>query len=209
VFNEDVTQAITNGFKDTDELMLQTAQDEGGWNDGCTAAVAIVLGMSVAVGNVGDAEALLARVDEESEELQPVVLTKIHKPSDPEEKARIMGEGGMVLGGRVGGALAVARALGDLQFKVPSNEGEIKVGKLISEEPFTRSIGLEPLRDKYLVVACDGIFESLTHADVVKYVSENDDGRPLEEVAEGLCNHAHAKWSADNISCCVVRFHWG
>lgn len=207
-FATDVEEAIRSGFVAADVELLKTAEEEGGWNDGCTAAVAMVLGPRVIVGNVGDAEVILARENEESGELAPVVLTKIHKPSDPEEKARIMEAGGMVLGGRVGGALAVARALGDLQFKRPSSEGEIQVGKLISEEPFTRSTDLVPLRDKFIVVACDGIYESLTHADVVAYVHENWD-KSAAEISEGLCKHAHAKGSADNISACVVKFQWG
>eukprot|EP01094_Clydonella_sp_ATCC50884_P027901 TRINITY_DN8216_c0_g1_i1.p2 TRINITY_DN8216_c0_g1~~TRINITY_DN8216_c0_g1_i1.p2 ORF type:complete len:265 (-),score=91.11 TRINITY_DN8216_c0_g1_i1:601-1395(-) len=207
-FGTDPEEAIRTGFMEADVALLKTAEEEGGWNDGCTAAVALVLGPRVVVGNVGDAEVIMGRENEESAEVEPLVLTKIHKPSDPEEKARIMAQGGMVLGGRVGGALAVARALGDLQFKRPSCEGEIEVGKLISEEPFTRSVDLEPLRDKFIVVACDGIYESLSHADVVAYVSGNFEKSP-QDLSEGLCKHAHAKGSADNISACVVKFQWG
>ena len=49
---------------------------------------------------------------------QQVVLTEKHRANDPKEKARIEKAGGAVFSGRVFGALAVSRSLGDGDFKV-------------------------------------------------------------------------------------------
>ena len=48
---------------------------------------------------------------------EPHALSVDHKPDDEAEKKRITAAGGWVKDGRVMGALAVSRALGDFEFK--------------------------------------------------------------------------------------------
>ena len=40
-----------------------------------------------------------------------------HKPTNPEERERIINAGGVVLTARINGSLAVSRALGDFDYK--------------------------------------------------------------------------------------------
>lgn len=49
-------------------------------------------------------------------------LTRDCKASRPDETARIVAAGGFVSNGRVRGALAVSRALGDAQYKAGGQE---------------------------------------------------------------------------------------
>ena len=53
----------------------------------------------------------------DSGDWEAVCLTHCHIAADAAESARIMGEGGIVINGRVAGKLAVARAFGDKEFK--------------------------------------------------------------------------------------------
>lgn len=49
-----------------------------------------------------------------------VPMTVDHKPTEPQEEARIRSAGGFVIRGRVNACLNVSRALGDAQFKTVS-----------------------------------------------------------------------------------------
>jgi len=213
-----IEDALFKGFVDTDVKLLEAAREAGGWNDGCTVVVALLMGRSLYTANVGDAEALLVRLDETEEEVEFQLLTKRHSPTDPEERERIVSEGGMVLGGRVGGALAVARALGDLQFKTPVTDGEVKVGKLVSEEPHVASIELEPVKDQFIVVGCDGVWEAMSHKDSVQFVwekvkalrEENKtiDKEVVDNLAKELVAYSISRGSRDNVSACIIMLDW-
>ena len=63
------------------------------------------------IANCGDSRAVLCR------DGVPVVSTKDHKPSDPEERARAQAAGAWVTQKRING-LAVSRSLGDFDCKL-------------------------------------------------------------------------------------------
>jgi len=80
-------------------------------DSGSTAVCALVFPDCIYIANCGDSRAVLCHGG------IPVASTKDHKPTDPEEKARIEAAGGMVIGTRVQGILAVSRSLGDIEPK--------------------------------------------------------------------------------------------
>jgi len=207
-FITDTEKAIREGFLKTDEEFLEKArsQDEK-WNDGCTAVIAIFLGTKLFVANCGDAEILLGR-KEDNNEFTGLELTHKHKPSDPVEKDRILAAGGMVLAGRVGGALAVARAFGDLEFKTPFQDGDLHIGKLITAEPHVTCIDLVPDSDLFLIIGCDGVWERMGHKDSVHFVGQHLAEEGAEITSEMLVNRAFSKKSQDNISCTIVELCW-
>ena len=61
--------------------------------------------------NVGDSREILVINNELT------MTTEDHKPTNNEEKERIIKAGGYVSGGRVDGDLALSRAFGDFQYK--------------------------------------------------------------------------------------------
>ena len=80
---------------------------------GSTAATLIVMGRRLFAANVGDSRVVLCRVGG-----QCVELTSDHKPSRPDEAARVRAAGGFILHKRVMGELAITRAFGDKSFKM-------------------------------------------------------------------------------------------
>jgi protein phosphatase 2C family protein 2/3 len=52
------------------------------------------------------------------------------------------------------GSLAVARALGDKDFKFPFNKAE---GDFVTAEPFIAKIEFTPQHD-FLIISCDGLW---------------------------------------------------
>ena len=80
---------------------------------GSTAATVLLMGRRLFAANVGDSRVVLCRGGG-----QCVELTSDHKPSRPDEAARVRAAGGFILHKRVMGELAITRAFGDKSFKM-------------------------------------------------------------------------------------------
>lgn len=93
---------------DKDFITPKTAPQSGS-----TAATVILLGRRLFAANVGDSRVVLCRGGG-----QCVELTSDHKPSRPDEAARVRAAGGFILHKRVMGELAITRAFGDKSFKM-------------------------------------------------------------------------------------------
>ncbi len=152
-------------------------------NSGATAAIVLIdtVHGEVLSANLGDARSLLNRG------AQAVELTKIHQPQMMEERARIEAAGGSVVSNRINGVLAVARAFGDRMFKstsiaaeetyrYPSVDTSCKDLDQTSPAAFAccavpalSVTRLQP-QDKFLIIACDGLFDVLTPQEAVDFV---------------------------------------
>lgn len=155
-------------------------------NMGCTAVAALVMGRTVHVANCGDTRAVLCSSVGIAER-----LTLDHKPSLPEEVARIEALGGVVRNGRVQGQLAVSRALGDANF-----------APFISPEPYLRSVTCTE-DNTHLILACDGLWDVFPDSLAGQIVANQPEP---SDAAAMLRDRAFASGSTDNISVIVVRF---
>ena len=156
--------------------------------------------------NTGDSRAVISRGN------FAVPLTLDHKPTWPEEKYRIEKKGGVIEydsrnvrdelkdAPRISG-LSVSRAFGD-----------------ISAEPYvinTPDIYRYKLNknDRFMVLACDGLWDVLSNDSVVNYVLEhcycmetNKRKNKQINIAKKLTDYAIEKKSEDNITVIVVFF---
>ena len=94
--------------------------------------------------NVGDARIVLCRNG------KALRLSYDHKGSDDNEGKRIASAGGLILNNRVNGVLAVTRALGDAYMK-----------DLVTGHPYTTETVIQPDIDEFLILACDGVSDSV------------------------------------------------
>lgn len=133
-------------------------------------------------------------------------LTYRHKPSSPEERKRIEEAGGHVVFGRVMGTLAVSRAFGDFEFKVPTNKSK---ADYVSSDPY---LAVEELTedDVALIVACDGVWDVLKYDDAAQLVYEQMTKfkKTPGEAAHALITRALEKASRDNVSAIVIYMKW-
>jgi len=107
----DYRNAIKQGFYATDNEM-RGDQVVGNSDSGATTIVALITPEDVMyIGNAGDCRAVISRGGD------AVALSMDHKPTLPQETARIRRAGGVVEDERVEGDLAVSRALGDFEYK--------------------------------------------------------------------------------------------
>ena len=149
------------------------------YKDGATMALALLKDDAIISAHLGDSRVLLI-----SDTGAVRHETKDHKPLDRDEIDRILAMGGRISNQRTGGVLAVARSLGD--FDVHG----------IGYEPVIKTIKLTP-SDKWLVVACDGVFDVLTNKEIGHMSRSHNNAT---EFAYAIRNVAYSRASLDNIS---------
>ncbi|KAG9391058.1 Protein phosphatase [Carpediemonas membranifera] len=140
--------------------------------------------------NVGDARAVLYRSNGEV-----IRLSRDHRIKDPAEAQRIRDNGGFIAMNRVNGILAVTRALGDHLLKeVIVSEPDISVHTITDA-------------DKFLIIACDGLWDSMSDKEactkaeeLLEQHKEHPVGERTAAVADGLVKEALAKGTYDNVS---------
>lgn len=122
-------------------------------------------------------------------------LSMDHTPNVPSEAERVRRAGGAVFRGRVDGQLAVSRAIGDHSLKRSG----------VSAQPTQQHIPLTK-DHKYMIVACDGIFDVLSDRDVVDLVGRSfKDGASSTQAAAVLVKEALARGTTDNVSAMVIK----
>jgi len=170
----------------------------------------------------------------------PVQLTKDQKPEDSEELTRLVECGARVKrlvdedGNRVGPyrvwemnsnipGLSMSRSIGD---QIAKSLGVIAT-------PIVTEMDIDPKHDNFIVVASDGIWDTMDNDDVCNYVEyfrskcqrhhkRTPKGEPVfygnSNVGQLLCEEARVRWFSivededvliDDISCVVIEFTLG
>lgn len=153
---------------------------------GTTVAAFYVIGDKFYASNVGDTRVVIGKGNGFT------LLTKDHKPYLDEERERIERLGGRVITydiPRVQGILAISRALGDPYLKpYVSAYPNVVEGELGKE-------------NDYVIVACDGVWDVLEPAYVIKIARDLKD---VELAAKRIGEVALTMGSTDNITVLVV-----
>ncbi|KAI3657787.1 hypothetical protein MP638_000758 [Amoeboaphelidium occidentale] len=180
-----IVELISKLFTDTDEELC----DKKGIHSGCTAALAYTTLRNnirrLYCANAGDARVVLSRKG------KAVRLTYDHKGMDSGEIKRVIDSGGFIMNNRVNGVLAVTRSLGDMSMK-----------DLVLSQPFTTETVMT-LDDDLMIVACDGIWDTLSDQEAVNLIKDVQDP---QEASDLLVKYALENGGVDNITCIVVRF---
>lgn len=173
---------------------------------GCTANVALITKTEIYVANAGDSRAYLY-----TESGETVPLSTDHKPDVITERARIYAAGGYVSDGRINDNLNLSRAIGDLEMKknpkLPPDQQMISAFPDVVIRPLDKTC-------KYLVLGCDGIWETLSAEDILKTVDNLLSKVPkpsLVYVCNELLDRLVAKdttegTGCDNMSLIIVEF---
>lgn len=198
----DLEAALTRSFLKADELIKED-DDLHDTRAGTTAVAVLVTGEGkILCANAGDSRAVLCRSG------RALDLSIDHKPFLDTERARIEAAGGFVMLGRVNGNLALSRAIGDFEFK-----GNQELGvkdQAVTADPEIRTEELKP-EDRYMIVACDGIWDVKSSQEVCDFISSKmDAGVPLDKICEDLCDDCIASepggLGCDNMTVVIVEF---
>ena len=179
-------QGIVQAFQLTDCLFCDKSPIKGG----TTVALTILDHTNLLTANIGDTKIVLVR--ENSFE----ILSYDHVASDISEQSRIEMAGGYVISVhntlRVCGQLAITRSIGDARYK-----------DYLIPIPYFRNTRLG-IEDIAIVIASDGLFETLSPAQTAHVVRENQRLRH-SEIAELLSSEAIDGGSKDNVTVMVIK----
>lgn len=186
-------------LSDDGSTLLKEFKADGDANNsfaGCTAIVVLMINDIIYVANAGDSRAVLYTTNNEV-----IPLSTDHKPDLEAEKQRIHKAGGYVSDGRVNDNLNLTRAIGDLEYKKnPALEPEEQIISAfpdVVEHKITKS-------DKYLLIGCDGIWETLSTPDIFSIADlriKNNPDVKLSIVVEELLDKLIAKETMEGVGC--------
>ncbi len=187
--DREMEAALKRAFAECDEHVGRAV--EGSLGCGATAGVVLVRKEGgrrlVHVANCGDVRATLCRGP------TAVRLSVDHKADTVEERARVEAAGGQVIGRRVQGVLAVARALGDHALK-----------RFVTGEPYVATVELQA-EDTHLVLACDGLWDVMSDQDVCDIIRDMPEETSCLNVAKHLISKAITLRTSDNITVVVIK----
>jgi len=126
--------------------------------------VALLVGRELYVANAGDSRCVVCR------DGKAIEMSYDHKPEDEPERQRINKAGGRVTqDGRVNGGLNLSRAIGDHAYK--TNKELPLSEQMISPVPDVKKLTIDPEKDSFVLLACDGIWNSLSSQETVDFIS--------------------------------------
>ncbi len=155
---------------------------------GSTAATVFLRHDELTFAHVGDGGILLVAGG-------PTVLTEPHRVDNPVERSRIIKAGGEIAGGYVVRGLRglmPTRSFGDSYFR--------PVGVMAIPEVGVRRLTAD---HRFLVVACDGLFDILGADEVAQVLLQSDGAR---QGGEGLQAEVFARGGTDNLTIVVIEF---
>lgn len=229
---KDTALAFVESIVSTDRQVFNTM---GKTDGGSTCISAAVLNRMLFVACLGDARSVLYESAGPNGPAKTIAMSDDHKPQNRKETERIHSCGGTVMAGRVCGCLAVSRALGDFEFKFTGNRFIPNKELMVSNVADIKQINITD-NTKFLILACDGLWDVLTNEDATAYVVDwlrkqplpkgalapaapstvHDGGIPsangdlqklLDKCSYSLCDHAIHCGSMDNVSVMIVAFH--
>lgn len=196
--------ALRQTFLELHDGFINTTRSTPDDFSGCTLSVILYFPKTgrLVSANVGDSRAILIQdLGHEADQTIVSSLTTDHWPHIPSECERIESSGGFVsFSGlwRVVGQLAVSRSLGDRHLR-----------QYVTAEPSIVQINLlEQLHGRtYIVLASDGLWETMTNHDVEQFLSERlsgTQGDDLNAIAQQLLIESYVRGSLDNLAVVVV-----
>lgn len=173
--------------------------------------------------NVGDSRAILIQhnchISDSSDSSDVIAFETIDdKPQNASERKRIIVAGGFVSDfsptdiPRLNGYLATSRAFGDyrphIHFKVRPKNSSIKfdANASLTAKPTVTSFMLNPDHNYTIVLASDGLWDTLSSEDVAQILQDyrNNDANANADAGDILIQKALKRGSKDNISVMII-----
>lgn len=178
----ETTHDMIESLKTSIEELNTTACEK--WSAaGSTLAVAVIADGKLFTANVGDSRIVMIKKGVASR------LSYDHKISDPEEKNAVLERGGIIFNERVGGTLALSRAIGD-----GSLSSSISAVPYITENDYDSNT--------LLIIACDGVWDVMSDDDAAKIFTKCGDP---SSAAKAIKEEALERGTQDNVTVVCVQ----
>lgn len=207
---EKLEEALSDSFIRFDESLLRKKKELSCHDCGCTAVVALIREKKyLYVANAGDSRCVVCR------DGQAIEMSFDHKPENVIEKERISKAGGYIKRNYVylsneknitNIGLNLSRSIGDHRFKKNKNVNK----QIITSLPEVKLLNVDLNRDKFMVLACDGIWECMSSQEVCDFITERLNYLKLSLICEELLDHCLAPkcegFGCDNMTCIIIKF---
>ena len=190
-----IQQSFINAFSKIDEDISKKGFSENMGSTACVAYITqennLISGMQKVVycANIGDTRAYIVSKNCIKR------LTVDHKCTVKEEQTRIKNAGGVIMDGRIFGQLILSRALGDFALKDCGVTSVPHISKHLVNDS-----------DIFMVIASDGVWDTVTEVDLLELCKENFNFGS-GKLSELIVNSALEKGSQDNISCLIIKLN--
>lgn len=192
---EDCQNVVKKAYKDLDEQVGQSSES------GATASTVTLRGNELIVAHVGDSRVVVCKAGDRPEILYQ---TTDHSADLASEQERITQAGGYVSGRRLGGTLALSRALGDYHTLFNKDKKDKLDG--LSAEPEVQQIAADAC--DFVIVASDGFWDKCSSEDAARYVhAELIKGVDVsaQQLADRLLN---TNWDGhDDVTVMIILLH--
>ena len=195
---EEIHQIIKETFIIANDKLVEN-QDIDSIFSGSTCVSVIYTPERLICPNIGDSRAVLARYDPNNNKYIAIELTRDHKPTELDEKQRILENDGRIQpfvedGEFVGPeriwikeeevpGLAMTRSFGD---RVAATVGVIS-------EPEIKEMELN-INDKFMIIASDGIWEFISSQECVNIISNFYEKNDIKGCCEYLYEESSKRW---------------
>ncbi|CAM9672433.1 unnamed protein product [Ascophyllum nodosum] len=194
--DEALASAVEDGIASVEQAYTHWAKRSGD-TSGCCACVVAIRGSVLCAANVGDCQAILI-----TEKGIHVPLSRPHRASSVDEKARIQQSGGKVIDGRAMGVLEPSRVIGDVDVKR-------KWPNVVISDPYVMVRRLDYKRGQgpsYLVIASDGVWDSIVPTKVSELVNASFEKQKTPyQVSRELVMAAREAGSGDDVTAVVAK----
>ncbi|CAH3836211.1 protein phosphatase 1L [Pieris brassicae] len=183
---------LTDEVLAADQLLVEAAKRSMNVA-GTTALIAVLEDNNLIVANVGDSRGVMC-----DSRGNAIPVSFDHKPQQVREQKRIEAAGGYIAFNgvwRVAGILATSRAMGDYPLKDKN---------FVIANPDILTFNLEDHKPMFLVLASDGLWDTFSNEEAVKFIKERLDEPDFG--AKSLTLQAYYRGSVDNITVLVINF---
>eukprot|EP01038_Epipyxis_sp_PR26KG_P004060 gene4060-5803_t len=195
--------SLKDTFIKIDEQICSVLRNEEDMS-GSTGSVIVYDGRKqvLTIATLGDSICVISRAS------KAVVLNKMHRLDNIQEKERVEKAGGFVANHRINGLLAISRAFGDIQFKeFDTITGNVTQSGLVISIPEIYAEKITPMTE-FAIVASDGLWDVMSPQKSVDFVrSMLNKKKNLQEVVKDLTLEAINRGSIDNVTVLIMTFN--
>ena len=195
---ESISKIITKTFIETNSSLINNSNIDIS-SSGCTCSSILLTQNNLISINLGDSRCILGRFNPENNSCSCLNLTRDHKPTEEDEKERIIKKGGNISKGKdefgnSGGIMRIWKTDGNIGLALTRSFGDeimSKVGVICEPEIKQFFLGKD---DKFIIIGTDGLWEYISSEECVNMVKDFFLKNDIQGAGNLLLKEASKRW---------------
>ena len=195
---ESITKIITKTFIETNSSLINNSNIDIS-SSGCTCSSILLTQNNLISINLGDSRCILGRFNPKNNSWSCLNLTRDHKPTEEDEKERIIKKGGNISKGKdefgnSSGIMRIWKADGNIGLALTRSFGDEIMSKVgVSCEPEIKQFFLGK-DDKFIIIGTDGLWEYIYSEECVNMVKDFFLKNDIQGAGNLLLKEASKRW---------------